>query len=85
MSLDSSRIKTRSSKFSTGDSMKMAAQSISGDASEDDVREAISEIVAKMIEKRWTLVRWIIGEKWAAKLVARIVDVVGEIILKWLR
>jgi hypothetical protein len=65
--------------------MKMAAQSISGDASEDDVREAISEIVAKMIEKRWTLVRWIIGEKWAAKLVARIVDVVGEIILKWLR
>jgi len=85
MGLDSSKIKARSSKFSSGDSMAMAAQSLSGDASEEDVREAVSEIVATMLEERWAIVRWVIGEEWAAKLVARIVDAVGQTILEWLR
>jgi hypothetical protein len=65
--------------------MAMAAQSLSGDASEEDVREAVSEIVAKMLEERWAIVRWVIGEEWAAKLVARIVDAIGKTILDWLR
>lgn len=85
MSLDSNKIKTRSAKFSKNDSMAMAAQSLSGDASEEDVREAVSEIVAKMLEERWGIVRWIIGEEWVAKLVARIVDAIGKTILEWLR
>jgi dihydroxyacetone kinase-like predicted kinase len=85
MGLDSSKIKAQSSKFSSGDSMAMAAQSLSGDASEEDVRDAVSEIVATMLEERWAIVRWVIGEEWAAKLVARIVDAVGQTILEWLR
>ena len=65
--------------------MAMAAQSVGGDASEDEVREAVAKIVTAMLEERWTLVRWIIGEEWAAKLVARIVDAIGQTLLEWLR
>ena len=85
MGLNSSRIKSKSAKFSSGDSMAMAAQSVGGDASEDEVREAVAKIVTAMLEERWTLVRWIIGEEWAAKLVARIVDAIGQTLLEWLR
>jgi len=85
MGLSSSRIKSKSAEFSSGDSMALAAQSMSGDASEDEVREAVANIVATMLEERWAIVRWVIGEEWAAKLVARIVDAIGQTLLEWLR
>lgn len=85
MGLDRSKIKTRAAEFSSGDSMTLAAQSLSGDASEEDVRDSVAEVVATMLEERWALIRWLIGEEWAAKLVAKIVDEVGETILRWLR
>lgn len=84
MGLNSSKIKSRSTKFSSGNSMALAAETMPEEASEEDVREAVASIVTKMLEERWALVRWVIGEKWAAKLVARIVDAVGKTILAWL-
>lgn len=85
MGLNRSKIKTRAAEFSEGDSMALAAQSLSGDASEEDVRDSVAEVVATMLEERWALIRWLIGEEWAAKLIAKIVDEVGQTILRWLR
>jgi len=85
MGYNKETITSKAKSFQSGDSMALAAQSLSGDASEEDVREAVSEIVATMLEERWAIVRWVIGEEWAAKLVARIVDAVGQTILEWLR
>jgi len=78
-------IKNKAEGFGSGDSMALAAQSLSGDASEEDVRDAVAEIVTTMLEERWAIVRWVIGEEWAAKLVARVVDAVGQTVLDWLR
>jgi hypothetical protein len=85
MGLNKSKIKSKAVDFSGDDSMALAAQSLSGDASEEDVRDAVAEVVTTLLEERWAIVRWVIGEKWAAKLVARIVDAVGKTILEWLR
>jgi len=84
MAYSKETIKTKAQDFQA-DSMALAAQSLSGDASEEDVRDAVAEIVSKMLEERWAIVRWLISEEWAAKLVARIVDAVGQTILDWLR
>jgi dihydroxyacetone kinase-like predicted kinase len=85
MAYSKETITSKAKSFQSGDSMALAAQSLSGDASEEEVREAVSEIVATMLEERNAIVRWIIGEEWAAKLVARIIGAVGQTILEWLR
>jgi len=85
MAYSKETIKTKAQDFQTGDSMALAAQSLSGDASEEDVRESVAEIVAKMLEELPGIISWFISDDWAAKLVARVVDALGETILGWLR
>jgi len=84
MAYSKETIKTKAQDFQA-DSMALAAQSLSGDASEEDVRDAVAEIVSKMLEELPTVITWFISEEWAAKLVARVVDALGETILDWLR
>jgi len=85
MAYSKETITNKAKDFQAGDSMAMAAQSLSGDASEDEVRESVAEIVAKMLEELPTVITWFISEDWAAKLVARVVDALGGTILDWLR
>ncbi|MCS3610965.1 hypothetical protein [Salinibacter ruber] len=85
MAYSKQKITNKAKDFQAGDSMAMAAQSLSGDASEDEVRESVAEIVAKMLEELPTVITWFISEDWAAKLVARVVDALGGTILDWLR
>jgi dihydroxyacetone kinase-like predicted kinase len=85
MALDTKTITDKAKKFQVNDSMALAASSIDQDASEDEVREAVAEIVAAMLEERSAIIRWLIGETWAAKLVARVVDALGKTLLEWLR
>lgn len=85
MAFDAETIKNKAKSFQTNDSMALAASSLGKDANEKEVRDLVAEVVVTMLEERWTLIRWLIGEEWAAKLVAKIVDVVGQTILRWLR
>jgi len=85
MAYSKQKIKNKAEGFQSGDSMALAAQSLSGDASEEDVRESVAEIISKMLEELPTVITWFISEEWAAKLVARVVDALGETILDWLR
>jgi len=78
-------ITNKAKDFQAGDSMALAAQSLSGDASEEEVRESVAKIVSKMLEELPGIITWFISEDWAAKLVARVVDALGETILDWLR
>jgi hypothetical protein len=78
-------IKNKAEGFGSGDSMALAAQSLSGDASEDEVRDSVAEIVATMLEELPKIITWFISDDWAAKLVARILDSIGEKLLDWLR
>jgi len=85
MAYSKETIKTKAQDFQTGDSMALAAQSLSGDASEDEVRDSVAEIVATMLEELPKIITWFISDDWAAKLVARILDSIGEKLLDWLR
>lgn len=85
MAYSKETIKTKARDFQASDSMALAAQSLSGDASEEGVRESVAEIVSRMLEELPTIITWFISEDWAAKLVARVVDALGETILEWLR
>jgi len=78
-------IKSKAKGFRAGDSMALAAQSLSGDASEEDVRDSVAEIVSKMLDELPAIITWFISDDWAAKLVARVVDALGQTILEWLR
>jgi trans-2-enoyl-CoA reductase len=78
-------IKSKAKGFRAGDSMALAAQSLSGDASEEDVRESVAEIISKMLEELPGIITWFISDDWAGKLVARVVDAIGQTILDWLR
>jgi hypothetical protein len=85
MAYSKQKIKSKAEGFQSGDSMALAAQSFSGDASEEDVRESVAEIVSKMLEELPGIITWFISDDWAAKLVARVVDAIGQTILDWLR
>jgi len=85
MAYSKQKIKNKAEGFQSGDSMVLAAQSLSGDASEEDVRDSVAEIVSKMLEELPGIITWFISDDWAAKLVARVVDALGETILDWLR
>lgn len=85
MAYSKQKITSKAKRFQTNDSMALAAQSLSGDASEEDVRESVAKIVSQMLEELPGIITWFISEDWAAKLVARVVDALGETILDWLR
>jgi len=85
MAYSKKAITSKAKRFQRGDSMALAAQSLSGDASEDEVRDAVAEIVSQMLEELPSIITWFISDDWAAKLVARVVDALGETILEWLR
>ena len=85
MAYSKQKITNKAKDFQAGDAMAMAAQSLSGEASEDEVRESVAEIVAKMLEELPGIITWFISDDWAAKLVARVVDALGGTILDWLR
>jgi len=85
MTYSKETITSKAKDFQAGDSMALAAQSLSGDASEEDVRDSVAEIVSKMLEELPGIITWFISDDWAAKLVARVVDALGETILDWLR
>ena len=84
MAYSKETIKTKAQDFQA-DSMALAAQSLSGDASEEDVRDAVAEIVSQMLDSLPIIITWWISDDFAAKMVARIVDAVGQTILNWLR
>jgi hypothetical protein len=84
MSFDSTTIGDKAADIGT-DQMALAASSLSADASEKEVREAVAKIVSKMLDELPTVITWFIDESWAAKLVARVVDALGKTILDWLR
>jgi hypothetical protein len=85
MAFDAETIKSKSQKFQASDSMALAASSLSSDASEDEVRGAVAKIVTAMLEELPTIITWWISDDWAAKLVARVLDAVGQTVLDWLR
>jgi len=85
MAYSKQKITNKAKDFQAGDSMAMAAQSLSGDASEEDVRDAVAEIVSQMLDSLPIIITWWISDDFAAKMVARIVDAVGQTILNWLR
>jgi hypothetical protein len=65
--------------------MALAASTLDKDASEEEVRSAVAEIVSTALDKLPRIIQWFISESWAAKLVASVTDTLGEILLKWLR
>jgi len=85
MAYSKETITSKAKDFQAGDSMALAAQSLSGDASEEDVRDAVAEIVSQMLDSLPMIITWWISDDFAAKMVARIVDAVGQTILGWLR
>lgn len=84
MAYNKQKIKSKAKNFQSGNSMAMAADSLAQDKGEEEVREAVASIVTTLLEERSAIIQWLIGEEWAAKLVARIVDAIGETILDWL-
>jgi trans-2-enoyl-CoA reductase len=85
MAYSKETITSKAKDFQAGDSMALAAQSLSGDASEDEVRDSVAEIVSTMLDELPSIISWWISDDWAAKLVARVVDSIGGTILDWLR
>jgi dihydroxyacetone kinase-like predicted kinase len=85
MAFSKQTIKSKAKDIQVGDSMALAASSLDKDASEEQVREAVAEIVAKMLDELPTVITWFIDDTWAAKLVARVLDAFGETLLEWLR
>jgi hypothetical protein len=85
MAFDSSKIEAKAQDFQAGDSMALAASSLDKDASEEEVRKSVAEIVAKMLDELPGIITWWISDDWAAKLVARVVDALGKTLLEWLR
>jgi methylmalonyl-CoA mutase cobalamin-binding subunit len=84
MGFNSSTIGDKAEDIGT-DQMALAASSLSADASEEEVRKSVAEIVAAMLEELPGIITWWISDDWAAKLVARVVDALGKTILDWLR
>jgi hypothetical protein len=66
-------------------SLRQRSISVPDSASESEVRSAVAEIVATALNQLPTLITWWISEQWAAKLVARILDALGDTLLNWLR
>jgi hypoxanthine phosphoribosyltransferase len=85
MAFDTETITTKAKTVETGDSMALAATSLSSDASEEEVRKAVAEIVSAMLEELSAIITWWISDDWAARLVARVVDAFGKTLLEWLR
>jgi dihydroxyacetone kinase-like predicted kinase len=85
MAFSKQTIKSKAKDIQAGDSMALAAASLSSDASEDEVRGAVAKIVSQMLDSLPTIITWWISDDFAAKMVARIVDAVGQTILEWLR
>lgn len=83
MAFDSSKIKANAEKFS-GDSMAVAASSLDG-ASEEEVRKKVVKVVKEMLDALPTVITWFIGEEWAGKLTAKLVEVFGDTLTDWLR
>lgn len=78
-------ITSKAKDFQAGDSMALAASTLGKDASEDEVRDAVADIVSQMLDSLPTVITWFISDDWAARLVARVVDSVGQTVLDWLR
>jgi len=78
-------IKSKAKGFRAGDSMALAASTLGKDASEEEARDAVADIVSQMLDSLPTIITWFISDTFAAKMVARIVDAVGQTILEWLR
>lgn len=85
MAYSKETIKSKARDYRAGDSMALAASTLGKDASEEEVRDAVAGIVSKMLEELPGIISWFISDDWAAKLVARVVDALGETILDWLR
>jgi hypothetical protein len=84
MAFSKQTIKSKSEDIG-GNMMALAASSLEQDASEDEVRESVAKIVAKMLDELPGIITWWISDDWAAKLVARITDAFGKTLLDWLR
>jgi len=85
MAYDAKTIKTKAKKFQTQNSMSVAASSVSANADEEEVRKSVAEIVSVMLDELPGIITWFISDDWAGKLVARIVEAVGQTILEWLQ
>lgn len=85
MAYSKQKIKSKAEGFQTSDSMALAASTLGKDASEDEVRDAVAKVVSQMLDSLPTIITWWISDDFAAKLVARVLDAVGQTILKWLR
>jgi hypothetical protein len=85
MAYNTSTIESKAKKFQTQNSMAVAAKSVSADADEEEVRKSVAEIVSSMLDELPGIITWFISEEWAGKLVARIVDALGQTILEWLQ
>lgn len=66
-------------------SLRQRSSKVPNSASEEEVRDSIAEIVAAMLDELPTIITWWISEDWAARLVARIADALGDTLLDWLR
>lgn len=84
MSYSQSKISSKAKNFQKGNSMALAADAAGGEASEEEVRKSVSEIVASMLDELPGIINWFISEDWAAKLVARLTDALGQTLLDWL-
>lgn len=84
MAYNKNKIKKKAKSFQSTKSMALAADSLSQDKGEEEVRKSVAEIVSVMLDELPGIITWFISEDWAGKLVARIVDAVGETILDWL-
>jgi hypothetical protein len=85
MAFDTETITTKAKTVETGDSMALAAASLSSDANEEEARKAVAEIVSAMLDELPAIITWWISDDWAATLVARVLDAVGQTVLEWLR
>jgi len=85
MAFDTETIKSKAKGFRAGDSMALAASSLGKDANEEEVRDSVAEIVSVMLDELPGIITWFISDDWAGKLVARVVDAIGQTILDWLR
>lgn len=83
MAFNSSSIGSQAKKFQ-GDSMQMAASAVSANASEEEIRGEVAEVVAKMLDALPTVITFFISETWAAKLTASLVDIFGSKLLEWI-
>jgi len=85
MGLDRQSVTQEASSFDLSSTDQLAASvNKNPDVTQEELTESVSAIVTAMLDEQWAIVRWLIDEAWVARLVASIVDSVGNTVLKWL-